>query len=225
METSWSPGLPWTGEQVIPELMAGDARELQAHTARYVFALRYCTEQATRPDVPPTKIVLDAACGAGFGTAMLSWVANKAYGIDLSEEVIQYAANIYKTPRVEFHVGDALYLDALFELEFFDTIVSFETIEHVGDPVGLLESFHWALKPGGTLVVSAPHGSTSLFHVPRAGQLYGNYTRDELWKLLAGTFPWELMEYWCQDDRTNFYRDIEIKQCPIRTHIVVARKQ
>lgn len=225
-QTKWSPGLPWTGEQVIPELMAGDARELQAHMSRYVFALRWASEQATRPDVPPTKVILDVACGVGFGTHILSSVAFDAAGVDRSPECIEYARAVYSTPRTHFLEGDAGHLEDLFVGgQCFDAVASFETVEHLEDPEAFLKGIHDLLVPGGYLIISAPHGSASKFHVSREGQQHGNYTRDELWELVAGAFSREHMEYWCQDDRTNFYRGVEIRQCPARTHIVVAMKQ
>lgn len=226
-ETVWHPNLKWTGEQVIPELMCGDPRELQAHMSRYIFALRWCTGQATRPDVPPTKRVLDVACGCGFGTHILSSVALEAYGVDSSPECLEYADVVYATPRTHFLLGDAERLEDLpvpGTHLCVDTVASFETVEHLKNPEAFLRGVYHLLVPGGYLVISAPHGSTSKYHVPREGQPHGNYTRDELWELVASVFPGEHMEYWCQDERINFYRDVEVKQCPIRTHIVVARK-
>jgi len=223
--TQWSPNLEWTGEQVIPELMCGDARELQAHMSRYVFALRWCSEQATRPDVPPTKRVLDAACGCGFGTYILSSVAKEAFGVDLSLNCVNYARAVYSTPRTFYFTGDVTRLDAILSAgDFFDTCVSFETVEHLKEPEAFLQGVYRLLVPGGHLAISAPHGSSSCFHVPREGQPHGNYTRAQLWELVAKVFPRKGMEYWCQDERTNFYRE-EQTACPIRTHIVVACKE
>jgi len=222
MRTQWHPSLEWTGERVIPEMMVGDARELQAHTSRYVFALQFCSPQAARPDVPPTTCVLDAACGVGYGTNILSWLAKEAHGVDISRECVEYANAVYSTPRTHFWVGDALQVAEMFGAGYFDAVISFETIEHVKDPLELLMAFRKVLKPGGYLVVSAPHGSTSCFHVPREGQLHGNYTQEELTGVVGSVFPhWE---YHCQNERLNFYPH-ELLDCPIRTHFVIAQKE
>jgi 2-polyprenyl-3-methyl-5-hydroxy-6-metoxy-1,4-benzoquinol methylase len=143
--------------------------------------------------------------------------------VDSNPKVVEYARAVYSTPRTTFLYEDVLKLGQLLAPDFFDTIVSFETVEHVDDPGGLLSVFHSLLRPEGYLVMSAPHGSTSKFHVPRPGQPHGNYTREQLYGLVAQVFPEEGIEYWCQDERTNFYREEQVG-CPIRTHIVVARK-
>lgn len=118
------------------------------HLDRYNFACNY-TEN---------KIVADIACGTGYGTELLhkSGNAQKVYGIDISSEAIAYA-------KKHHHCGhDIEYICAsgtntALEDASIDVVVSFETIEHVEDDVGLIKEFARILKPGGKLVCSTPN--------------------------------------------------------------------
>ncbi|MFT3667263.1 MAG: methyltransferase domain-containing protein [Pseudoxanthomonas sp.] len=121
-----------------------------AHVARYEWASRY---------VRPGDRVLDAACGLGYGTYVMSKrsEAHGVLGIDGSDWARDYADVSFSDERVKFRTGflpDVLmdYPDASFDL-----IVSFETLEHVDDPVALLREYARLLTPGGRIVVSVPN--------------------------------------------------------------------
>lgn len=119
-------------ERLVPE-EAVEA-SLQEHLARY----RFARERARGR-------VLDAACGTGYGTAMLG-----AVGIDLSLEALRYA----RRHPAEYVAADAA------RLPFgraFDTVVSFETIEHVPDPDQFVAECARVLKPEGLFIVSTPN--------------------------------------------------------------------
>ena len=71
--------MKFTGERVIPG--EGDADLLNEHRARYLFAQRFSAG----------KTVLDVACGAGYGTALLGEKAAAVFGVDLSAEAVSHA--------------------------------------------------------------------------------------------------------------------------------------
>lgn len=75
-------------------------------------------------------VVLDAACGSGYGTHIISKCPSvtRAIGIDRSEDAIAFARREY--PSVEFVVGDVVDGLALNP----DVVVSVETLEHLPDP-------------------------------------------------------------------------------------------
>jgi len=180
----------WTGERVLPMQQQHDVRDLQAHAARYLWAMRYCVH----------KTVLDVACGEGYGSWILSWAADRVYGVDISEEAVAEAKYKYSDiigSRATFKVEDA---EALPQLpEFFDVVVSFETIEHLNHPERLVHSVYAGLKPGGLFIASAPENSGSSWHVK-------DYTAQELSGLLASEFT--TAEYFVQD----IGREMEIRK-------------
>jgi SAM-dependent methyltransferase len=55
------------------------------------------------------------------------------------------------------HSGNALELPEPFSAESFDCVVAGEILEHVREPIRLLESFQATLRPGGRLVLSTPN--------------------------------------------------------------------
>lgn len=123
-----------------------------AHIIRYQLAVDL---------IRPGDRVLDAACGLGYGSHVMASLTRCAYvlGVDGSEYAVDYARMNFSKheSRVEFRKG---YLpDDLAELadELFDVIISFETLEHIENPVGLLAEFSRLLRPGGRIIASVPN--------------------------------------------------------------------
>jgi len=120
----------------------------KSHYRRYEFASNL---------VPPGGTCGDFACGTGYGSVMLSEKCKKVIGADINSVVIKNIKSRYKTiNNVEFHVADLL------DLEYensFESIISFETIEHFRehDIKSLLKVYHKALKPDGRLIFSTPY--------------------------------------------------------------------
>ncbi|SFL49362.1 class I SAM-dependent methyltransferase [Salibacterium qingdaonense] len=152
-----------TGERIIPKEMKPENGLLLEHLARYTFALPYVKGR-----------VLDIAAGTGYGAQMTAKKKKKEIseivGVDVDPETIRYAKQHYYHPLLTFQTADALDPDMEEELGTFDTILSFETIEHVPDDQVFLQNILNLLRPGGTLVLSTPFGqgrgkpSRSPFH-------------------------------------------------------------
>lgn len=169
--------LTFTGERFTPECV----REIwYEHYHRYAFALPLARD----------KRVLDAACGEGYGSAMLATLATSVVGVDIDTTTVEHASARYAgKPNLTFRCDDVTALDALPEASF-DLVTCFETLEHVEAQEALLAGFARLLAPGGTLLVSSPdkaeysdaRGFQNEFHVR---ELY----RDELQTLLDKHFP------------------------------------
>ena len=133
----------FTGERVIPGEV--DIDLLNEHMARYTFAARLARG----------KRVLDAGCGAGYGSAELARSAERVVGIDRAADAIEYAREHYGAHNISFEEAscEALpHADGSFEL-----VVAFEVIEHLEDWRGFLREAHRVLAPNGQLVVSTPN--------------------------------------------------------------------
>lgn len=170
-----SQPLEFTGERFTPECV----REIwYEHVHRYVFA-RGLVEGLD---------VLDAACGEGYGSALLSTVAASVTGVDVSTEAIEHAKKRYSGDSLVFRAADCLELP--FDDHAFDCIVSFETLEHLEDHDGLMREFRRVLKPGGFLLVSSPDKAiyTDRYKNDNAFHLRELY-RDQFEALLGDHFP------------------------------------
>jgi len=175
VETDLSNPLEFTGERFTPECV----REIwYEHYHRYVFAREF---------VAGLK-VLDAACGEGYGSALLATAASYVAGADISETAVEHARGRYAAEKLDFFVSDCLSLP--FDDDEFDCVVSFETLEHLEDHQGLMTEFRRVLNPGGFLLLSSPdkaiytdrQQNRNEYHVR---ELY----RDELESLLQAHFP------------------------------------
>lgn len=168
------------------------------HVARYRWAAR---------KLPARARVVDFACGCGYGTQILAEAQFGVTGYDNSEEALAYAREHY--PRGHYKLADGRC-----PLRVFDAAVCFETIEHVDNPIELLQSL-----TGGYLLLASvpnqdliPHDSSFAFH-------HRHYTRSEFEELL-GLAGWGVAEWWGQKDRES---DVA-RNVNGRTLIAVARR-
>jgi SAM-dependent methyltransferase len=131
-------------ERFDPEEDSGKLIDAE-HRARYHWAAQ----------VAASKRVLDAGCGLGYGTEILSSAgAAEVIGIDLNAEAVEEARRrINGAGTVQ--QGDVQGLE--FGDQSFDLVVCFETIEHVEEAPSALAEFHRVLRPGGVLLLSSPN--------------------------------------------------------------------
>jgi 2-polyprenyl-3-methyl-5-hydroxy-6-metoxy-1,4-benzoquinol methylase len=116
------------------------------HRQRYLFAAQWVQE----------KVVLDVACGVGFGTQILSqnqaaWVV----GVDISSEALGVAQDYFSDSVSRFCQSNGERLP--FNHQQFDLVVCFETLEHVPHPEKFFSEIHRVLKSDGILISSIPN--------------------------------------------------------------------
>lgn len=117
------------------------------------------------------KVVLDIACGTGYGTKFLSARAKSCIGIDISADSVAYAKEKFSVNNVEFKEGSITKIPL--EDKSIDVLVSFETIEHVDDEAQNLamKEYKRVLKDDGILFISSPnidcwdHNPNNPFHL------------------------------------------------------------
>lgn len=114
------------------------------HITRYAFALNYCFK----------RNVLDIGGKDGFGSQVMSYVANHIDLADISEKWLGYAKELKYNCPIDFHQVD---LENDFPEGEWDTMVAFEVIEHLSNPEVLIENVAKHLKTGGFFVFSVPH--------------------------------------------------------------------
>lgn len=144
-----------------------------SHLARYKFASAFAKGR-----------VLDVPCGSGYGTKLLSEYADSIVGTDIHEGAIGHAREFFSGDNIQFEVADA---QALPFTEPFDTIVSFEGIEHLKNPDIFLKKLQSLLAPDGRLIISTPrkpHGSP--YH-------FVEFSLEEYVKILSSYFNIEKM--------------------------------
>jgi SAM-dependent methyltransferase len=180
--------LEFTGERFVP----GTSGELSyEHWHRYAFVRRFVAG----------KRVLDAACGEGYGTALIANVAAEAIGVDIDSDTVAHARECYaQQPNVRFETGSVTSVP-LADCSV-DVVISFETVEHIpaSDQPLMIGEFARVLAPGGLLIISTPNKRLysderdyrNPFHLH---ELY----RDQLEALLDAKFPYRR---WFQQTRS-----------------------
>jgi len=121
----------------------------QPHTTRYL---------AARGIVKPGDVVVDCACGFGYGSKLLAQVAETVISID-KNPLFQDAPDNVITALAD--------LDLVVDLPNCDVIVSIETIEHLKDPQRFLDL---CVATGASrIVISSPNidtaGGENEFHI------------------------------------------------------------
>ncbi len=114
--------------------------------------------------LPSGTRILDVGAGPGPYRGVLAHCDYKAHDFGQEPDTVgRYTPLDYVSDVLHIPAPDAS----------FDAILCTEVLEHVPDPVGAVREMARLLRPGGTLIVSAPLGS--LLH-QQPYHFYGGYT-------------------------------------------------
>ena len=117
--------------------------------------------------------LLEIGCGEGRGVGLLHDLVKSYTGIDKINEVVDKLAIAY--PAANFQQAVIPPLD--FTDQKFDTVISFQVIEHIKDDKEYLAEISRILKPGGVALITTPNIKKSLSRNPWHIR---EYTADEL---------------------------------------------
>ena len=137
------PPLPLTGERTLPDIPA-ENYWYRRHLVVYEWIAKRVRDAR----------VLDLACGEGYGSSVLARSAREVIGVDANPEAHEHARLRYTRPGLSFERG---LVEGFGEPETFDAVVFLQTIEHVADPVAVLEHIRSLLVPGGVAYISTPN--------------------------------------------------------------------
>ena len=139
---SYCTDLPGTGERVVPTVK-NDC--FYAHLSIYTFAKEFVQN----------KVVLDAGCGAGYGTHYLATHgAKNVCGIDIGKDAIRFAGENYRASNLNY-----LHLDCEkmnLGKKSFDVVFSSNMIEHLDDYHSFLNSVCDILTDDGVFILATP---------------------------------------------------------------------
>jgi len=122
--------------------------------------------------------ILEIGTGMGYGVEIVSPKATRYISIDK-----QLPQNILQLENVEYYDMEVPPID--FENCSFDSVVSFQVIEHIEEDMEFVREVARVLRPGGKFVVSTPNAPMSLTRNPWHVR---EYNADELRNLLECNF-------------------------------------
>jgi len=161
---------------MIRDLMKERAHKLHCTKDEVAFVNHLASDGVCRK-------LLDLGCGAGFTSSAVSSTYEK-YGLEVSAKAAEFAKQFI--PHV--HVGTLE--QETYPAEFFDVVICYHVIDHVSEPIRLVETVHHIMKTHGHFVVSACNFDSGaarrfgakyrLLHDPTHISLFSDYSLKQL---------------------------------------------
>ncbi len=158
--------------------------------------------------------VLEVGSGEGYGAGYLRSLISHITTIDLSFLALKHAKARYQGIQFCQAVGTAL----PFASDLFNSIVSFQVIEHIEDVKSYAQEIHRVVKPGGNLFLTTPNRKLRLLPFQKPWNPYHvhEYSGRELRKLLKVCFgSLEIFGIMARPDLMSF-ETARVKQDRIR---------
>lgn len=106
----------------------------------------------------PKDKLLDVGCGSGFFLNEMRDLGWEVMGVEPDNRAVEIARGFYGLPVMAGNLHDCKFPD-----NEFDLITLSHVIEHVLDPIALLEECKRVVKPGGRVLITCPN-TISLGH-------------------------------------------------------------
>lgn len=107
--------------------------------------------------------LLEVGCGEGRGVELLAPLAHSYSAIDKIAELTNTIKA--KHPEAIFYNMNVPPFTGIVDASF-DTVVTFQVIEHIQDDLAFLKEIHRVLRPGGKAIISTPNIELSLTRNP-----------------------------------------------------------
>lgn len=164
-------------ERMYPGTVFTPYKKFIRHMVRYNFVKQY---------IRPEDIIIDAACGIGYGTRYLAPHCRQVNGVDISNGSLSFGSAHYHYPNISWLKADVMELPV--GSETISHYVSMETFEHVQPVEKFLHEINRVLQPGGYAFISTPNGgAASRKHINNPYHEH-EYHFNELTKILGGIF-------------------------------------
>ncbi len=146
-----------------------------------------------------TGHVLEVGCGEGRGVSLLMEKASSFTAVDKIKPVIDNLK--VKHPAGTFISMNIPPLNGL-SADTYDSVFSFQVIEHIEDDVLFLKEIHRVMRPGGIALITTPNRKMSLSRNPWHIR---EYLPNELKQLAQGIFAHVEMKGITGNDRVMAY--------------------
>ena len=144
--------------------------------------------------------LLEVGCGEGRGIDWLLPSVSTYTAIDKIESAVIRLSGKYPNGKfLSGHLPPLPYEDAS-----FDTVVSFQVIEHIQDDVLFLKEIYRVLRPGGFTLITTPNRPMSLSRNPWHIR---EYAAHELARLAQSIFPYVEMKGVAGNEKVMTYHD------------------
>ncbi|MFH1905632.1 MAG: class I SAM-dependent methyltransferase [bacterium] len=132
-----------------------------------------------------TQKVLDAGCGEGGDTILLSNRVKEIIGVDINAHPNW---GKIKKDNVKFQVADICNLP--FAEEDFDITFSKEALHHVSEPEEALKEINRVTTVGGTIVIVEANRFNPIFYFHMTLMLeHQHFTRSKFQRIINSVFP------------------------------------
>lgn len=164
--------MPVFTTEITSDKLTSDNPIHQRHTKAYLAAAEYVS-----------GALLEVGCGEGRGIEILQSHAVEYTALERHGHIVEKLHQKY--PEVDFRQANVPPFHGIAD-NSFDTVVSFQVIEHIKNDRFFLEEIFRVLKPGGKALITTPNIKMSLTRNPWHIR---EYTAEELKTLALSVFP------------------------------------